>query len=367
MRIQRIRVWRVDLALTEGRYGWGGGRYVDSLDSTVVAVDSDTGITGWGEVCPLGAAYLPAFATGARAAIAELAPLLIGEDPRQVGRLGHLMDKTLKGHNYAKAPLDVAFWDLAARAAGLPVSVLLGGRHTERLDLMRALTIDAPEKMAAKAVAERAKGFKIFQMKVGEEPGDDAERVRAVRKALGPGIRLVVDANASWRADQAIRFCRMIGDQDVYVEQPCPSYEECLKVRRSTSLPFLLDECLLTVEDVLRAHSDGAMDAMGMKISRMGGFTKSRLVRDLCAHLGIPFTSTESWGGDIVTATVNQFAAATPADVRFWSFNFNSYVTPGFADHAPKAEGGEMPVSTRPGLGLEPDAKKLGTPLAEYA
>src|SRR5947199_1029230 len=137
MRITRIAAWQVDLPLHEGSYKWSGGKSVEVFDSTVVAVETDAGLTGVGEVCPLGPAYLPAYAAGVRAGLAELAPHLLGEDPTQLARLNRRMDAALKGHPYVKSALDMACWDLLGQAAGLPVCTLLGGRYGECLSVHR--------------------------------------------------------------------------------------------------------------------------------------------------------------------------------------------------------------------------------------
>ena len=129
MRITRILVYQVDLPLREGSYSWSGGKSLQVYDSTVVRVETDSGLIGHGEVCPLGPAYLPAYAAGARAGLAELGPHLIGQDPTRVGVMNRLMDQRLKGHPYAKSAIDIACWDLLGLSAGLPVSVLLGGCH----------------------------------------------------------------------------------------------------------------------------------------------------------------------------------------------------------------------------------------------
>src|SRR5260221_7837027 len=110
MRIRTITAYQVDLPLHEGSYNWSGGKAVSVFDSTVVRVETDPGVTGHGEVCPLGPAYLAAYAKGARTGIAELAPHLIGADPTQLGQLNHRMDAALKGHPYVKSALDMAGW-----------------------------------------------------------------------------------------------------------------------------------------------------------------------------------------------------------------------------------------------------------------
>src|SRR5271165_5015211 len=124
MKIQRIRAYQVDLPLHEGSYKWSGGKSVSVFDSTVVQVDTDAGVTGHGEVCPLGPFYLAAYANGVRAGIVELGPELLGEDPLQLARLNRRMDAALKGHPYVKSGIDMACWDILGKVTGQPVSVL---------------------------------------------------------------------------------------------------------------------------------------------------------------------------------------------------------------------------------------------------
>lgn len=110
MRITEISAYRVELPLHEGSYKWSGGNSVSVFDSTVVAVKTDSGITGYGEICPLGPAYLPAYAAGARTGIAELAPHLLGYDPTQLSLINQRMDQAMRGHPYVKSALDIACW-----------------------------------------------------------------------------------------------------------------------------------------------------------------------------------------------------------------------------------------------------------------
>src|SRR5689334_7952745 len=140
MKITRITACRVELPLHEGDYKWSGGKSVVNFDSTIVRVETDAGLIGHGEVCPLGPAYLAAYAGGVRRGIAELAPALLGQDPRQLSRLNRTMDAALKGHPYVKSGLDIACWDILGQATGLPVCELLGGRFGDDITLYRAIS-----------------------------------------------------------------------------------------------------------------------------------------------------------------------------------------------------------------------------------
>ena len=118
MKIARIFAHRVDLPLVEGSYKWSGGKSVSVFDSTIVGVETDCGLIGYGEVCPLGPFYLPAYAEGVRAGLRELGPHLIGFDPRELMKLNHRMDAALKGHPYVKTGIDIACWDILGQALG---------------------------------------------------------------------------------------------------------------------------------------------------------------------------------------------------------------------------------------------------------
>lgn len=366
MRIARICVYQLDLPLREGRYSWSGGKSVDVFDSTVVQVETDAGLSGWGEVCPLGPAYLPAHAGGCRAGLELLAPALIGADPCQPEKLNRLMDQTLKGHPAAKSPLDVACWDILGQVAGLPVCHLLGGRYGEDFVLYRAISQESPDQMAQKVTGYRDEGYRRFQLKVGGDPDTDIRRIRAVSEVLQPGDKLVADANTGWLMHEARRVVRAVESVDCYIEQPCLSYEECLSIRRGTSHPFVLDEVVDSVSMLQRAYADQAMDVVNIKISKLGGLTRARQLRDLCVSLGVAMTIEDSWGGDIVTAAISHLAHSTPTEFLFTSTDFNSYVTCPFADGAPQRQHGRMAASQEPGLGIQPRLDVLGQPVLEF-
>jgi cis-L-3-hydroxyproline dehydratase len=360
MKIGRISAYQVDLPLHEGSYRWSGGKSVSVFDSTIVQVETDTGLVGHGEVCPLGPFYLPAYAAGVRAGIAELGPHLLGEDPTELGRLGCLMDSALKGHPYVKSGIDMACWDILGQAAGLPLCTLLGGRYGDDFVLYRAISQQSPEEMAAKVAGYRAEGYRRFQLKVGSDPEIDIARIRAVAGVLEPGDRLVADANTGWLMHDAARVVRAVNDVDVYIEQPCLSYDECLSIRRRTNHPFVLDETIDGVEALLRGHADRAMDVVNLKISKFGGITKLRQARDLCVSLGVAMTIEDSWGGDITTAAIAHLAHSTPTEFLFTATDFDSYVTVRTADGAPRRRNGRLAASAAPGLGVTPKLDVLG-------
>jgi L-alanine-DL-glutamate epimerase-like enolase superfamily enzyme len=367
VKIQRIRAFQVELPLHEGSYKWSGGKGVSVFDSTVVEVETDAGLVGYGEVCPLGPFYLPAYANGVRAGILELGPHLLGENPLHLAQLNRRMDAALKGHAYVKSGLDMACWDILGKATNQPACTLLGGRYGEDFGLYRAISQESAEAMAKRVAAYRAEGYRRFQLKVGADPLEDIQRIRAVAAMLQPGDRLVADANTGWLMHDALRVVRGVRDIDVYIEQPCLTYEECLTVRRHCDHPFVLDEVIDSIDVLLRAHADRAMDVVNLKISKLGGLTKTRQARDLCVSLGVAMTLEDSWGGDIITAAIAHLAHSTPPEFLFTATDFNSYVTVSIADGSPRRRNGQMAASTAPGLGVTPKRDVLGEPVLEIA
>jgi L-alanine-DL-glutamate epimerase-like enolase superfamily enzyme len=245
----------------------------------------------------------------------------------------------------------------------MPVCELLGGRYGETVHLYRAISQESPDQMAAKVAGYRAEGYRRFQLKVGGDPDIDIARIRAVAKQLQPSDRLVADANTGWVQHEAVRIAKAVEDIDVYIEQPCLTYEECLAVRRQTPHPFVLDENIDSLDILLRAKNDLAMDVVNLKISKLGGLTRIKQARDLCVSMGIAMTLEDSWGGDIATAAIAHLAHSTPTEFLFTTTDFNSYVTVSTAKGAPQRKEGRMAASTLPGLGIEPYLDVLGKPV----
>ena len=360
VRIARVEVFGYGLSYAHGEYVMSGGRSVASLPSTLVRVTSDSGLEGWGETCPLGPTYLEAHADGARAALRVLAPALLGVDASNLHAVQDAMDGALRGHAYAKSALDIACWDLLGQALGVPVSTLLGGVRSPDFPLYVAIPLGPAEAMVQHVRDRRAEGVRHFQLKLGADPREDAARVRAV---LEEDLDVVVaDANGGWRLQDAVIAARALEGLDcVLFEQPCPTLEECLVVRERTTLPMVLDEVITDAQALIRAY--GAMEAINLKIGRVGGLTKARLIRDLGTELGLRFTIEDSWGGDVTTAAVSHLAASTAPDHLLMASFMNDWTLDHVAGYEPRSLRGRGAAPTTPGLGLQVDTERLGAPL----
>jgi L-alanine-DL-glutamate epimerase-like enolase superfamily enzyme len=362
--IERVDVYGYTLTYAHGDYVMSSGRVVNRLPSTVVRITTRDGVQGYGETCPLGMTYLPAFGEGARAALKELAPALLGVDAANLAAVGERMDRTLRGHAYAKSALDIACWDILGKATGLPVATLLGGTLQHDLPLYVAVPMGPPAQMAAFVQEERRRGIHHFQLKVGDAPEKDAARVDAVMGAIGEEDAVVADANGAWRRQDAIIAARLLQRHErLRLEQPCPTFEECLSVRRLCTLPMVLDEIITDLQALVRAVQADAMDQINLKIGRVGGLTRARVLRDAAVELGVRLMIEDTWGGDLVTAAVSHLAAGTPPEALFAVSFMNDWTVEHVAGYSPRSNGGRGPVPTGPGLGVEVDGSLLGAPL----
>ena len=362
--ITRIEVYGYELTYAHGAYVMSGDRVLDALPSTLVRVVTAGGLDGWGETCPLGTRYLPAFAEGARAALRLIGPALVGVDAADLGAVASAMDTALRGHEYAKSPVDVACWDVLGRRAGLPVHALLGGRQAESFPLYVAVPLGPAAEMARFVTDRMAEGVRHFQLKLGADPREDAARTAEVAAVVGDRGLLIADANCGWLLQDAVVAARLLDGLDrVYLEQPCRTLEECVAVRRHTTLPMVLDEIVLDVPSLLRASGAGGLEAFNLKLGRVGGLTRARLLRDLAQELGLRVTIEDTWGGDVTTAAVAHLAASTrPEHLLTVSF-MNDWTNEHVAGHRPRSVDGMGSAPSGPGLGIEVDVEALGEPL----
>jgi L-alanine-DL-glutamate epimerase-like enolase superfamily enzyme len=358
MKIARVNILGYETHYKHGSYEMSGGRIITALDSTIVKLETDDGRAGYGETCPLGSTYLPAHAAGARAAIAEVAPALIGVDPRNLNAVWAAMDGALAGHDYAKAAIDIACWDLLGQAAELPVSTMLGGATAEDFPLYVAIGLAPVEEMVEQVRMHRSEGIRRFQLKLGADPREDAARVRAVLDATEAGETIIADANCGWRLQDATIAARALEGLDrVLFEQPCPTLEECLIVRERTTLPMILDEVIVDVNALLRARP--AIDGINLKIGRVGGLTKAKQIRDLAVRLGLRVTIEDSWGGDVTSAAVAHLAASTPVDQLLMASFMNDWILEHVAGHEPRSANGRGRAPGGSGLGITVDDAAL--------
>lgn len=365
MKITRISLWHIPLT-SHDTYYMADGKTCDTVETVVICIDTDEGLKGWGEVCPI-PHYLPAYARGIAPAIADMAPVILGKDPIGVEGVMQQINSFLLGHEYVKSPLDMALWDITAQAAKLPLYALLGGQRQADMPLYHSITCIAPDDMARMAADAKAGGITQFQVKLGADNDwqTDVERLRKVRETVGEGFLVYGDWNCGATQLDATRVGRAVADLDIMLEQPCRTMPECAAVRAATGLPMKMDENAHDTASLLEASRLGIMDAVALKLSKFGGISPTRQARDLCLHLGAKMCIEDTWGSDITTAALLHLGVSTHPARLLNVCDLSGYVTPRLDAAAPSRQHGRIALPAEPkryGLGVSPDLDLLGAP-----
>jgi len=367
MKITAIELYGYQLSYAHGEYVMSGGRAATHQDATLVRILTDTDIEGWGETATLGGTYLPTFVGSTRAALQELAPALIGLDPCNTTLVNRAMHATLLGQANAKSALDIACWDIFGRKLGVPVSTLIGGVQQEQFPLYEAVPLATPEQMADYITTRGQAGIRRFQLKVGNNPYDDAARSRAVMDAAESDMFVIADANGGWNLQAAITAVRLMQDLDIYVEQPCRETADCAIVRSMTNLPMVMDESILTADDLFRAKVEVKAGSINLKIGRVGGITAAVAMRNQAQAMGMTFCIEDMWGGDVTSAAIAHVAASALPESLLHAAFFNDWTNEHVAGYQPRSKQGKGSAPTGAGLGITVDPSMLGAPLATFS
>lgn len=367
MRITKITLWQVGLTSHDAYY-MADGKACETVTTTVLRLTTDSGLEGWGESCPI-PHYLPAFADGIPGVVEHLSPLILGADVTGPEALMARLDAHLPGHEYAKSAIDIALWDLWAKAVGQPLYSLLGGRRVQSAPIYHSLTCVTPEEMARMAREAYAKGIRQFQVKLGSDADwqADVARLMQVREAVGEGPIVYGDWNCGSTQLDATRVGRAVAHLDIMLEQPCATLDQCASVRSATGLPMKIDENAHDTASLLKAADLGCMDAVALKLSKFGGLTPLKKARDLCEYLGVKMCIECTWGSDISTAASVHLGVATDPKYAMNICDLSRYVYPRIAPDGPEHVEGKIAPADAPGLGVTPDLDILGTPVAEHA
>lgn len=312
VKVERLRAFAVTYPLATGKYRMSGGRLLETLKSTLVEVTTAQGAVGYGEACTLAGSYIEGFQGSTLAAIRELAAAVFDSDAMHPTVINSRFDALIRGHSPAKSALDAALWDARGKALDQPVAALLGGIHQPTYGVFHPLSLDNPDAMANDANEKLKLGYRRWQLKIGDDPIEDANRVRAAYDVVGSSAEFIsCDANRGWTMADALRHLERLGDLDVFVEQPCETLDELAKIRPHSRQPMLADEVILNPTDLVRCYTLGAAEAINLKPARVGGITKAALLRDIAQSLGITVLIDEPMGGEIAVSGIAHLSAST--------------------------------------------------------
>lgn len=256
--------------------------------SCLVEVETDEGITGYGEGAP-GPLITGENLEGTVATIRVLKEKLVGMDPRDMEAVYTVMNRVVAYAGTAKAAIDIACHDIMGKSAGLPLYRLLGGLSNE-LETDITVGIDAPEVMAEQAKAHVQAGFRVIKTKVGTDIVSDLARVRAIREAVGDGVKIRLDANQGWKGKEAVEFLNRLNEYDIeLVEQPVARYDlEGLKYVTAHSLvPVMADESCWDAKDALKLVSERAADLINIKLMKCGGIYEAKKIIHIAEAAGV--------------------------------------------------------------------------------
>ena len=316
MKIIRIETIPVEVPINPARAIKSGRGYHLSSPFLLIKVHTDEGIVGLGEV-----SCTPHWSgedqqTSAHLISHYLEPLLIDQDPTQIERLMPLINRAVANNPFTKSALEMAFWDILGKVAGLPVYRLLGGAVRDFVTTKYSVSGLEPAKAAAIAAWAVAQGFRTMKVKVGIDPEEDVARVRAIREAIGPDVRLGVDANGGWSPRAAVQTIPRLTEYGVYfAEQPVSDLDIAwlADVRRQVDIPIMADESVYSVQDAMAIVRANAADVLSVYVGKGGGISAARKIAAVAEAAGLVCTVGSNLELGVANAAMIHLAMATPA------------------------------------------------------
>lgn len=327
-------------------------RSSSTTQSGIVRVDTDQGLTGWGEH---NVNFLPNLS--GRQMQQQARAWLIGRDPQNLAAFHR--DCPLETR--LKSGIELALWDICGKAAGLPVAVLLGGVIRPRVQVAACMGIQSYEKAGEFARRYVEMGFSALKTKAGADMTEDLEMVRGIRDAVGDRLKLRIDPNRAYTPQQAAELCRHLEQYNLeYLEQPIPAepLSDAARLRRNTRVPIALNESVVDPASVMAIIREDAAAFILPDTHIAGGILPCVKIGHVCEAAGLPCIM--HCGHDLgpKTAAMVHVAAACPAysmanDTTYFGLE-DDIITEPF-----QIEQGMIAVPSRPGLGIEVDLEKL--------
>jgi len=371
MKITDVRTHVLSAALSQP-FAYSRAWY-DTRTAMLVEMETDDGLTGWGEC------YGPAAMTAA--VVRSAAPWLIGEDPLRTDFLWQMIYARLRGHGQKGvvieelSGIDIALWDIKGKHFGVPVYQLLGGPLRNEVQayatgLYRRKSGDPLRYLTEEAAGYVAEGFKAVKLKVGFGVDEDATVTRAVRDAIGADIALMVDANHAYDASAAIRLGRMIEEHDIgWFEEPVPPEDITgyQAVKAALSIPIAGGECEFTRFGFRNLLVSRAVDIVQPDTCAAGGLSECKKIADMSEAFGVRYNP-HVWGTGIAIAASLQLLAVLPSHTPtslsplepMLEFDRTEHpIRQAILTQPIEHKGGMVRVPDGPGLGIEVDRAAL--------
>lgn len=358
MNIQQIELFAIELPLYEP-FIISYASY-DTMPSLIVKITLKNGVVGYGE----GVAdehVTGESMYGAYEMIEKiLAPRLLGMNPLHMEAIHGVMNDAIYAAPTAKAALDIACYDAAAKSLGIPVYDLLGGRFHEEFPITHVLSIQEPDVMAQEAVKKLKEGYRSFKMKVGSNMLDDVKRIKAVRTAVGPDISIRVDVNQGWKnSATAIQALTMVEDCYLdWIEQPIAADDinGMVEIKQKTPIPVMIDEGLRGIKEMRSIIEKNAAHKVNIKLMKCGGIYPANKLAILAEMANI-----DCQVGSMVESSVG---SAAGYHVAFSKKSMTSVELTGPLKYSKDI--GNLPydipyirLQDKPGLGIDVDEKML--------
>jgi muconate cycloisomerase len=365
MQITHIETIPIQVPIRPERAIRSGRGYHTASPFLLVKVHTDAGITGLGEVSCTAVWSGEDQFTAARIIDSYLAPALIGQDPTHIERLTALMHRTVANNPFTKSSLEMACWDILGKVAGLPVYRLLGGPVREFVPTKFSVSGLEPPRAAEIAAWAVDQGFRTMKVKVGMDPDGDVARVAAVRAAIGPAVRLGVDANGGWSPRTAIQTLRRLAEYGIYfAEQPVADLDVAwlADVRRNVQVPIMADESVYSVQDAMAIVRAQAADVLSVYVGKGGGISAARKIAAVAEAAGLTCTIGSNLELGVANAAMIHLGMAT-AGIGAEEFPCD-ILSPFYYEEDILAEplrirAGEARPHEKPGLGVELDEDKV--------
>ena len=364
MHIERLQVFALPFRFRDGPFVTSYGPR-PTLENLAVVATTDTGLTGMGEI---GRINLRLEAPTSTAFIRDIEPLLtalLGRDPSDAFMLLDTLPPLPAHRTNIPAAIDGLCLDLTAQAAGLPAYALLGGRRQNDVPLYFSIGRDEPDAMAAAAAEAVGRGFRLLQMKTGEDVEADAARIGAVLGALGHGQRLLADANGGYDPAQAKRLIALFDDPRLYWEEPCTLLDDNLSIAGETGARIVLDQCLVDLKAYAKACVSGVVAGCGLKPSLQGGISKARTARDLCIAHDVALKVDDVWAAEPATLASLNLSLGIPQALFLGGIDQWAYFDGNLSGSAGRHPSPLFRHDGRPGLGLPLSVEDLGEPVLD--